>query len=272
MRRRPFATFLVGSSALLRTGLSLILSAADFRVVASAFCVDDIPPDLLTQHQSVLLIIDASDDIKGAISQIQQFREKSRCGRAVVLAGHARLCDMASMFHAGVSACFVAGTDPDTFIKSVELVMLGETILPAAFVNSIHNNEHDCGHRPTTIEAGGSSESSTPAESYGASQLSGRERRILYYLSKGNTNKIIARTLDIAEATVKVHLKAILRKIGVRNRTQAAVWAMNNGLVMSPIDGGSPKPMKANGSGVEQKNGSGVLRVADKSGERGSMP
>jgi two-component system nitrate/nitrite response regulator NarL len=48
-------------------------------------------------------------------------------------------------------------------------------------------------------------------------------------LVKGHPNKVIARTCDIAEATVKVHIKAILRKIRVENRTQAAIWAMSNG-------------------------------------------
>ncbi len=46
---------------------------------------------------------------------------------------------------------------------------------------------------------------------------------------KGHANKMIARTLDIAEATVKVHLKSVLRKIRVANRTQAAIWALENG-------------------------------------------
>ena len=46
---------------------------------------------------------------------------------------------------------------------------------------------------------------------------------------KGHANKVIARTCDIAEATVKVHMKSILRKIRVDNRTQAAIWAMENG-------------------------------------------
>jgi two-component system nitrate/nitrite response regulator NarL len=41
----------------------------------------------------------------------------------------------------------------------------------------------------------------------------------------GEPNKVIARKLHVAEATVKVHIKAILRKIGVANRTQAAMWA-----------------------------------------------
>ena len=46
---------------------------------------------------------------------------------------------------------------------------------------------------------------------------------------KGHANKVIARTCDITEATVKVHMKSILRKIRVDNRTQAAIWAMENG-------------------------------------------
>jgi DNA-binding CsgD family transcriptional regulator len=58
--------------------------------------------------------------------------------------------------------------------------------------------------------------------------LSGRESAILRCLVQGHSNKVIARTLDMTEATVKVHLKAILRKIHVSNRTQAAIWAMNH--------------------------------------------
>ena len=52
-----------------------------------------------------------------------------------------------------------------------------------------------------------------------------REREILGCLTKGEPNKLIARKLAITEATIKVHVKAILRKIGATNRTQAAMWA-----------------------------------------------
>src|SRR5258708_4202731 len=61
-----------------------------------------------------------------------------------------------------------------------------------------------------------------------APQLSTREKSILRCLIEGDSNKSIARKIDIAEATVKVHVKAILRKIRVHNRTQAAIWGMNN--------------------------------------------
>ena len=59
--------------------------------------------------------------------------------------------------------------------------------------------------------------------------LSEREAQILDGLVKGHANKVIARTCAVTEATVKVHMKSILRKIRVKNRTQAAIWAMANG-------------------------------------------
>jgi two-component system nitrate/nitrite response regulator NarL len=58
-----------------------------------------------------------------------------------------------------------------------------------------------------------------------ASGLSARELSVLHWLRDGLSNKEIARALGITEATVKVHVKAILRKVQVRNRTQVAMWA-----------------------------------------------
>jgi two-component system, NarL family, nitrate/nitrite response regulator NarL len=60
------------------------------------------------------------------------------------------------------------------------------------------------------------------------STLSGREAQILCFLTQGASNKLIARDLGVAEATVKVHIKAILRKVKVANRTQAAMWAQQH--------------------------------------------
>ena len=57
-----------------------------------------------------------------------------------------------------------------------------------------------------------------------------RETEILHYLTTGCSNRAIARQLGIAEATVKVHLKSLLCRIRVANRTQAAIWALKNGI------------------------------------------
>ena len=61
--------------------------------------------------------------------------------------------------------------------------------------------------------------------------LSDREQQVLLCVARGETNKTIARSCSITEATVKAHVKAILRKIALRNRTQAALWAVEKGLL-----------------------------------------
>jgi DNA-binding CsgD family transcriptional regulator len=63
-----------------------------------------------------------------------------------------------------------------------------------------------------------------------ATTLSPREHEILRHLVDGLPNKAIARALDITEATVKVHIKGLLRKMNMTNRTQAAVWALSHRL------------------------------------------
>lgn len=60
-------------------------------------------------------------------------------------------------------------------------------------------------------------------------RMSTREMEILFRLANGDSNKVIARLLDLSEATVKVHVKAILKKLRLLNRTQAAIWAIRNG-------------------------------------------
>ncbi len=61
-----------------------------------------------------------------------------------------------------------------------------------------------------------------------AEELTDREREILIHLRSGESNKVIARQLKIAEATVKVHVKHLLKKLGLKTRVEAAVWAVNN--------------------------------------------
>ena len=62
------------------------------------------------------------------------------------------------------------------------------------------------------------------------SMLTKREKDVLKLIAKGQSNKMIARSLDIAEGTVKVHVKRLLSKLGMRSRTEAAVWVVENEL------------------------------------------
>jgi DNA-binding CsgD family transcriptional regulator len=101
---------------------------------------------------------------------------------------------------------------------------------------------------PNDTQFPGSAVSSQSGSSYGFEkkthgiQLSHRERQVLICLAHGQSNKGIARVCGISEATVKVHLKAILRKTNMRNRTQAAIWAIEHGLRDSTLNVNAEMP------------------------------
>jgi DNA-binding NarL/FixJ family response regulator len=67
-------------------------------------------------------------------------------------------------------------------------------------------------------------------------ELSKREREVLVLVAEGLPNKLIARRLEISEKTVKAHLTSVFQRIGVNDRTQAALWAQRHGLGSDPID------------------------------------
>jgi DNA-binding CsgD family transcriptional regulator len=115
----------------------------------------------------------------------------------------------------------------------LELVMMGETVFPRTFLLCLLEGPH-------RVHAAPNDESSDVSEDALAPPLSPREKLILHRLIEGDSNKYIARKYDITEATVKVHVKAILRKIRVHNRTQAAIWGMNNGALTVPPNDSSP--------------------------------
>ena len=179
-----------------------------------------------------------------------------RKARIAVVADHYRLDEMVSAFRAGASGYFVDVMTCDVFIKSIELVMMGETIFPPAFMSFILHSESDHFGKAAPRDDNDRAIAHDARSAAFAPQLSPREKSILRCLIEGDSNKCIARKIDIAEATVKVHVKAILRKIRVQNRTQAAIWGMNHGSPIRPANNNStpstsdmskwlPKPVEA---------------------------
>jgi two-component system, NarL family, nitrate/nitrite response regulator NarL len=98
----------------------------------------------------------------------------------------------------------------DALVRSLFLVAAGERVFP-----------HD-------LALGRKSSAPSFEDRSNDARLSPREKEILSQLVEGHSNKLIARHLGITEATVKVHLKSVQRKIRVENRTQAAIWAIAN--------------------------------------------
>jgi len=221
---RSFATVLIGRSRLLQEGLARILEKTDFQIVASAASVEQLDLIDVQQQQAVLLIVDDTHEAEIAIREMQLFKQAYPASRIAVLTQTDRMTDIASLFQAGANVCFPKTVPPAIFLKSLELVMLGETILPPTVLSLILQSPND----GTAGDGGRNKELALEVESKYTPRLSEREEGILRCLIEGDSNKVIARKSNIAEATVKVHVKAVLRKIGVRNRTQAAMWAMRN--------------------------------------------
>jgi DNA-binding NarL/FixJ family response regulator len=230
MRRRACATVLVGQCSLLREGLSHILCAAEsrFRIVASAASIYDLVLGPIEQHQPLLLIIDSGSDPRAMAKQIEAFKDQRPDGRVAVLADQYVFPWVLSAFRAGANAYFLKAVSSDAFIKTLDLVMLGVTILPPELLSYVRNTTHavkdPVDERGLEIH----SDRPPPTDPFHLPELSSREECILRCIGEGDPNKIIARKIGIAEGTVKVHVKAILRKIRVGNRTQAAIWLMNN--------------------------------------------
>ena len=238
-RRQSFATILVGKSILLREGLAKILRSANFRILASVSCADDLLPRKLQSHQPLFLVVHTGDDFEAAVEQIELLRDQHPGGRIAIVADHYRLGDLVSAFRAGADGYFVDIMTCDVFIKSVELVMMGETIFPPAFLSFVLGPDGEQLAETVLLDEKNEAILFTTEDTL-TPQLSPREKSILHCLIEGDSNKCIARKIDIAEATVKVHVKAILRKIRVQNRTQAAIWGMNNGSLTRPANDSSP--------------------------------
>jgi len=228
------------------------------------------------RDQPVLLLIDLNSNRAALLGEIELFKTRYPDGRIALLADREQPVDeeILEAFRAGAHAYFARPTC-ETFIKCLELVALGETILPPQLMNfMLHKQQQKASSAKSPVLLGGPSREVD--DSY-SPRLSLREASILRCLISGDSNKTIARSYSIAEATVKVHVKAILRKIRVRNRTQAAIWGLNNHsavgsmsdqLLVAPIAGNvaSCRAVAMTEAEPSQDNGAAIPMISDPGG------
>jgi two-component system, NarL family, nitrate/nitrite response regulator NarL len=224
---RTVPTVIVGTSTLLREGLSAILAPLGFRVVASKTSLSEIGPEDFPAPDPCLLIIECSHDAGRLIPQITALKQQTHHIRIALLGRHWQPPEIAAAFYAGANAYFAEATASDEFVRAIELIMMGhQAVLPVGFRLSPPEIEADGQSRVHLLKA--QEVDQRKLVGVPTLHLSPREISILRCLARGAPNKLIAREIKISEATVKVHIKAILRKIGVANRTQAAIWATTN--------------------------------------------
>jgi two-component system nitrate/nitrite response regulator NarL len=220
------ACVIVHPSRVSREGLNTILSKSPFTPVCSVSCIDDVPPTIAGLGEQVLVVMGVRDgDNLGEALGTAKARFPD--GNFVVV-GDSRRRDLVMTAIAVESTSFVdENVATSTLIKELELIAEGEAVISVWILKRLLGP----GFTPAMEEAAAPIILDPPDpddEPESSRQLSDREAAILNALIQGAPNKVIAYRLNITEATVKVHIKAILRKIQVSNRTQAAIWALHH--------------------------------------------
>lgn len=207
----PTMTLLLCKSSLVRAGIGRILAGTRFTVWDETVPSNSPRP---APHDAppVLCIVDENHSLDELPALVAHLKSHNPSARVVLLYTSLEPKALMRAYEAGLSGICSTTMRPEALFKVLELVMLGEPFIPSAVVlDGLETRSWDHQTRSTL--------SAKPRN------LSNREAEILHCLMQGASNKVIARKLDVMESTVKVHLKAILRKIGAANRTQAAIWA-----------------------------------------------
>ena len=215
MSRRSIPTIIVGPTTLLREALGKMLARRGFRTVGATPSLAEADLGGLAQADLCLLIMEFGNSPKSEIIDIAQFKEQRPRGRIALLGHRCQPLDIAAAFRAGANAYFSETTPSDEFLKAIDLIVLGQqTMLPFILSESSGAQpQPQCEITQVAASDLASSHRDNFTQPKGF-HLSPRESGILQCLIRGAPNKVIAKEINISEATVKVHVKAILRKIG----------------------------------------------------------
>jgi two-component system nitrate/nitrite response regulator NarL len=272
MARRA-ATIIIEPHLLVREALESLIKNYRYRVVCSVGSTADINNTTMAGDGPKLVILGGAESTDNAVTEAVSIRKLWSDAKIVLLFEHASIADFQKLLTSEVDGCVPLFASPETLIRTLDLVTIEDArvvVTASAKQPAIRPTPKDKSRQQqleTEKPPTGNTENDTKSvtvvpmhptrqavNGYGVSRLNGhesdtqlaptlqnhprlseREAQILDGLVRGHANKVIARSCDITEATVKVHMKSILRKIQVANRTQAAVWALEHGHSADPI-------------------------------------
>jgi DNA-binding NarL/FixJ family response regulator len=209
MNTQPSATrisvMIVDDHPLMRAGVAAIIDARpDMYVVAQAGTAEAAIV-LYQQHRPDITLMDLRLPGMSGVSAIRQIRVSCPAARFVVLTTYEGDEDIHQALEAGAQGYIIKGMPHEALINALKRVHAGGRFLPPPVARALQSRTPD-------------------------SSLSPREREVLALLVQGKSNKEVAALLGITEATVKSHVSVILMRMGVSDRTQAVIAALQRGL------------------------------------------
>ncbi|MDQ3025285.1 MAG: response regulator [Pseudomonadota bacterium] len=210
---------LIDDHALVRKGIEELLESRGVQVVASVSSGKEGVRRALELSSDIILLDIKMPGLTG-IETLQQLRESGVNTPVVMLTMSREDADLGAALRAGAQGYLLKDIEPEELVPALEAALLGNSVVAREMVGSLAQLVRG--------STGATPQEPLPATPF--SDLTPRELEILEHLAGGFSNKMIARALDITDGTVKLHVKAILRKLGMRSRVEAAVTAAEHGL------------------------------------------
>ncbi|MBD9499419.1 two-component system response regulator NarL [Pseudomonas sp. BGr12] len=204
---------LVDDHPMMRKGVVQLLEfEEDLQVVGEAGSGEE-ALRMAAELEPDMILLDLNMKGMTGLDTLRAMRENGEDARIVVFTVSDDRNDVINVLRAGADGYLLKDMEPERLLEHIRQAATGQlTISPQltqVLAQALRGDD-----RPKGIE-----------------ELTDRERQILRQLAHGYSNKMIARKLDITEGTVKVHVKRVLHKLGMRSRVEAAVWAVENHLV-----------------------------------------
>ena len=234
---------IVDDHSLFRRGLKSLLSQDErFEVACEASDVGEALRCVAQQMPDLILLDNHLPGVRG-IEAIPSLKEAAPGCRVLMLTVSEDESDLSAALRAGADGYLVKTVESDQLCDAIVTVLEGVSIISPDMMTKLlrafrnQRTEHivppaasAAVAQTDTFTVGTAMSVSTETASQPLDLLSSREREILTLIARGDSNKLIARALDIAETTVKIHVQHILRKLNLTSRVQAAVLAVNHGL------------------------------------------
>jgi two-component system nitrate/nitrite response regulator NarL len=213
---------IIGRNEIVREGLRKIFLDQKLDVLAVVPSPEALHQDADLERPIDMFVVDSSSPAEG-YGVCRVIRMAFPSAKIVLLGDDVSIKATSYAMSSGADGYLAREISAEPLVCSVRLVASGEKVMPSQLaLEGVATNEH------------GSEENWSPGS--GEVRLSNREIEVLQCLTRGDANKEISLALHITEATVKIHIKSIMRKLRVQNRTQAALWAVSRGLALPPCE------------------------------------
>ncbi len=162
-----------------------------------------------------LILLDLNMPGMDGLETLREMRDREIDARIIMFTVSDDQTDVLQALRQGADGYLLKDMDADDLVEHVRLAASGKLALSPELTMVLAEAIRERPKTPSQVQA---------------ANLTKREKDVLKLITKGLSNKMIARRLDIAEGTVKVHVKRLLNKLGMRSRTEAAVWVVENNI------------------------------------------